>query len=379
MPNVTTKTATIRRKESLLWSTALLLGLMLLLLLPRPAMAEDGWPRTITDVNGYSVTLNAPSQRSAPLPPPLGTFGVAIPGAAERVVTVHPWSQTVMMQGTLYDYFPEVADIPTGAIGAGFVPNIEELLATDPDVVFQVGFMGQDVLDPIAAVGLPYLTINVTPRDDARDWIPMMGQVYGEEARAQAILDSRDAVQAQITEALADLPEADRPSVAHISAYGEQLRVVGGTHFRSWQIEMTGGVNVGADIEHRSQQINPEQLLAWDPDIILLHAFRGDEVTPQMIFDDPLLQDLSAVQTRQVYAFPVGGDRWEAPVAESPLGWMWLSELLHPEIFDWNIEAEIAAAHELLYGQTPRPEAYAQMLRVHLNEGSAGYDRYLDH
>jgi len=287
---------------------ASILSLTVLLLLSRPLIAEDStWPRTITDCNGYSVTLEAPSDRSAALPPPLGTFAVAIPGSPDRVVTVHPWSREVMMQGTLHDYFPEVADLPTGAIGAGFVPNIEELLATDPDIVFQVGFMGEDVLRPIAAVGLPYLTINVTPRDDARDWIPMLGQVYGQEARAGAILAWRDAVQAQITDALSGLPDADRSSVAHISAYGEQLRVVGGTHFRSWQIEMAGGVNVGAGIEHRSQQIKPEQLLAWDPDIILLHAFRGDEVTPQMIFDDPLLQDLSAVQSRQVYAFPVGG------------------------------------------------------------------------
>lgn len=343
------------------------------------AVADEGaWPRTVTDVNGYRVTLDAPSERSAPLPPPLGTFAVAISGGTERVVTAHPWSQSVMENGALHDYFPKVDEIPTGAIGAGFMPNVEELLAADPDMVFQVGFVGDDVLEPIAAVGLPFLTIDVTPNDDARDWIPMMGQIYGEEERAQAILDWRDAVQAQITGALEGLAPEDRPTVAHLSAYGEQLRIVGGTHFRSWQIEMAGGVNVAADIDHGSQWIGPEQLLVWDPDIILLNAFQGDLV-PRMLYDDPLLQDLTAVREHRVYAFPVGGDRWEAPVAESPLGWMWLSELLHPEIFDWNLRAEIAAAHELLYGHTPSEDAFARMLRVSANNESQDYDRYLDH
>lgn len=355
------------------------LALVVAALAASPTLADEtAWPRTVTDVNGHRVTLDAPSERSAPLPPPLGTFGVAISGGIERVVTVHPWSQSVMQAGALHDYFPEVADIPTGAIGAGFMPNVEELLVADPDMVFQVGFVGDDVLEPIAAVGLPFLTINVTPNDDARDWIPMMGQIYGEEQRARAILDWRDMVQAQIAEALAELAPEDRPTVAHLAAYGEQLRVVGGTHFRSWQIGMAGGVNVAADIDYGSQWISPEQLLVWDPEIILLHAFQADLV-PRMLYDDPLLQDLTAVRERRVYAFPVGGDRWEAPVAESPLGWMWLSELLHPDIFDWNLRAEIAAAHELLYGQVPSEDAYARMLRVSANSGSEGYDRYLDH
>ena len=338
----------------------------------------DNWPRTITDANGYSVKLAAPSQRSAPLPPPLGTFAVAISGGIDRIATVHPWSQSVMEEGSLNNYFPGIAKLSTGAIDAGFMPNVEELLAVDPDVVFQVGFMGDDVLKPITAVGLPLLTINVTAQDDARDWIHMMGQVYGEETRAQQILDWRDTVQAEITEALKGLPLDKRPRVAHLSAYGEQLRIVGGKHFRSWQIEMTGGENVAAEIDSSSQWINHEQLLVWDPDIILLNAFQADLV-PQMLYDDPLLQDLTAVRERRVYAFPVGGDRWEAPVAESPLGWMWLSELMHPEIFDWDLQKEISTAHQLLYHHMPSQDAFPRILRVEANKGSKGYDRYLDH
>lgn len=185
-------------------------------------------------------------------------------------------------------------------------------------------------------------------------------------------------MQRQITETLNGLPSVKRPRVVHLASYGEQLRIVGGAHFRSWQIEMAGGENVGVEIDHGSQWINHEQLLVWDPDIILLNAFQA-ELVPQMLYDDPLLQDLAAVRERRIYAFPVGGDRWEAPVAESPLGWMWLSELLHPDLFDWDLQAEITAAHELLYQHTPSKDAFPKILRVEANKQSEGYDRYLDH
>lgn len=342
------------------------------------AAEETGWPRTVTDVNGYSVTLDGPSQRSAPLPPPLGTFAVAISGGTERIVAVHPWSKSVMQDEVLQEYFPAVADIPTGAIGAGFMPNVEELLRSDPDLVFQVGFVGDDVVAPITAVGLPVLTIDVGSRDDARDWIPMLGQIYGEEHRAQAILDWRDSVQEEIALTLANLDPEDHPTVAHLTAYGQQLRVVGSGHFRNWQIRLTGGVNVAEELDTGAQAISPEQLLVWNPDVILLTAFQPDLV-PEQLYQDPRLQDLAAVQQRRVYSFPVGGDRWEAPVAESPLGWMWLSELLHPERFDWPLQTKISAAHQLLYNHQPRPESFARMLRMKENVGSRNYDRYLDH
>ena len=107
---------------------------------------EEDWPRTITDVNGYSVTLAGPSVRSAPLPPPLGTFAVAISGGIERIATVHPFSKSVMKAGSLNHYFPGVANLSTAAIDSGFIPNVEELLVVNPDLVFQVGFVGEEML-----------------------------------------------------------------------------------------------------------------------------------------------------------------------------------------------------------------------------------------
>ena len=34
---------------------------------------------------------------------------------------------------------------------------------------------------------------------------------------------------------------------------------------------------------------------------------------------------------------------------ESPLTWMWLTDLLHPELFDYDLRAEMKTAYKSLY------------------------------
>jgi len=349
------------------------LVLALALSAPGGPLAADG-PVTVRDDNGNVVTLAKPAERVAALPPPLGTFAVSIAGGPRRIVAVHPWSKEAMLQGTLARYFPDLRDMPTGAVGQGHMPNIEELIRLRPDLVFQLGMAGNAAVESIRAAGLPVLAINVSGNKDV-NWIEMLGKGLGAEPRAGAILAWRTQVQHMIEERLRDLPAAHRPSVVHISRFRPMLSVVAGGHFRNWQIELAGGVNPAAEIPQISAVIEPEMLLVWNPDVILLNAFETG-LRPDDLYRDARFSTLSAVVNRRVYAWPIGGDRWEAPTQESPLGWMWLSALLHPARFDWAMDVEMAKAHTLLYGHSPTPEEMRATLRLHDNAGSAGYERF---
>ncbi len=338
-----------------------------------PVRGAEG-PVTITDVNGDSVTLKRTAERVAALPPPLGTFAVSVSGGADRIVTVHPWSKAAMLRGTLAGYFPKLRDLHAGAVGQDFMPNIEELIRLSPDLVFQIGSFGKAQVDLIRSAGLPVLTINITGGDDAVDWLPMLGAAFGTDRRARAILNWRLAVKARIEAATRDLPRSRRPTVIHISRFHSALAVVGGAHIRSWQIELAGGINLAAGIKRFNAQIDAEQLLSWDPDVILLNAFE-ENLKPADIYGDPRFAGLSAVVHRRVYAWPLGGDRWEAPTQESPLGWMWLSRLLQPDLFSWSMADEIVKGHMLLYGHSPPLGMIPAILRVRDNAGSRDYER----
>ena len=99
--------------------------------------------------------------------------------------------------------------------------------------------------------------------------------------------------------------------------------------YNDFYINLTGGQNVGQDASG-FVEVNVEQIMAWDPEVILLNGFEGD-LTVDDVYDNPMLAGVSAVKNRRVYKIPLGGYRWDPPNQESPLMWEWLSMVLHPK------------------------------------------------
>lgn len=123
-------------------------------------------------------------------------------------------------------------------------------------------------------------------------------------------------------------------------------------------------------------QVSEEQIIAWDPQIILLNGFES-ELTPQDIYGNPKLADVSAVRDHRVYKIPLGGYRWDPPNQESPLMWKWLAMLFHPERFGWDLRNEIKENYLWIYGKVPTEEQIDGILRKTMNSEAAGYDRFL--
>ena len=122
--------------------------------------------------------------------------------------------------------------------------------------------------------------------------------------------------------------------------------------------------------------VNAEQIIAWDPEVIFLNGFE-EELTPEDVYSNPLFADLSAVQSRRVYKLPIGGYRWDPPDQESPLTWAWVGSLLHPDQPVSGLREEISVRYEMLYGQTPNADDIDAILRVGMNGGSAHYEQFM--
>lgn len=82
-----------------------------------------------------------------------------------------------------------------------------------------------------------------------------------------------------------------------------------------------------------------------------VHLLNSFEPTLDLsrIYDDPILSLTKAAQNGKVYKMPLGGYRWDPPSQESPLAWMWLADLLHPDIFQYDLRAEMKKAYAMLY------------------------------
>ncbi|MER9158372.1 hypothetical protein [Mesorhizobium sp. M0778] len=94
--------------------------------------------------------------------------------------------------------------------------------------------------------------------------------------------------------------------------------------------EPAGGVSVSDD--GRSQEVlsfNIEQVLAWNPDVILVPQLKDVE----KVFGNPLLKDVRAVATWRVFPLPVVAHRWGNRTAEQPLTVLWVARTINPEVF----------------------------------------------
>ena len=104
----------------------------------------------------------------------------------------------------------------------------------------------------------------------------------------------------------------------------------------------------------------------------MLNGFEK-ELSPKDVYDNPLFADLSAVKNKRVYKMPLGGYRWDPPNQESPLTWLWLSMILHPERFDWDLPARIDANYKTMYGQGVKDDDVKKILRFEMNKDAADY------
>lgn len=331
-------------------------------------------PIVLQDMLGQRVELAEPVMRSVTLPMPAGSMFLSLAGDPRRLAGMHPDAHAYMRQGLLARLFPATGHVRSDVTRSGFVPNVETLLQIQPDLVWQWGHMGDDLVAPLRNAGLPVAALVYGDEARTREWIRLMGTALGQQARAEAQLAWRVEVEQRIRARTAGIPAAGRPRVMLFLRYAPQYMVAGGSGNFQYDIELAGGSNVAAAVGN-ANAVNIEQILAWNPEVILLNNFEPG-LTPDTIYQEPLLAEVDAVRQRRVYKIPAAGYRWDPPSQESPLYWQWLSQILHPERFDWPMRSLIRAQLLELYGYEASEDDLDAVLHMAQNGASQQYGRF---
>ena len=331
-------------------------------------------PITFTDQRDRTVTLDKAAERVAIIPIPAASMFISVDGGTEKLVGMHPLSKTAIKGQILETFYPNALSIPSDIAGPGFnfTPNVESLLSLEPDLVFQWGHLNDDIIDPLVNAGLNVALIKIGQEKFTREWLTMMGAVTGNEEKAAKMISWRDDVQAELKAETDKIANEDKPRVLYFMNYLSKLRVAGGKSYNNFYINLAGGQNVASDLGI-FVEVGPEQVIAWDPEVILLNGFEK-KLSPQDVYDNPLFAELSAVKNKRVDKMPLGGYRWDPPSQESPLTWLWLSMVLHPERFDWDLAARMDKNYKIMYGQGVSAEDVKQILRFNMNKSAANYD-----
>lgn len=175
--------------------------------------------------------------------------------------------------------------------------SLEGLLALKPDLVVDCGNADESWLSQARQVSrqtqIPWLLINGELKQTPAQ-LQVAGQALGTEARTakQATLAKRFIVDAL---AFSSTPAAGLRFYAARGARGLETGLQGSLHTEA--AELLGLQNVAhIDGRHGLAQVSMENLLAWQPDVILVQ----DAVTAQYLRQDPLWQGVKAVADKKI-------------------------------------------------------------------------------
>jgi iron complex transport system substrate-binding protein len=179
-----------------------------------------------------------------------------------------------------------------------------------------------------------------------------IGDLFGVSSHAEVLAGYAEVVLGQVQEGIAKIPAAERASI-YVARGPTGLETAVAGSIASEVVDLLGARNVvSKDSAPRTiVDVSPEQLLAWQPDIILTFDRRFHAV----IRSDPIWRELKAVQAGRIYFVPALPFSWldDPPAPNRLIGLLWLGKLLYPAFFPQDIRAEARRFYALFYQQEP--------------------------
>ncbi|WP_320537442.1 ABC transporter substrate-binding protein [Pseudarthrobacter sp. IC2-21] len=337
----------------------------------------NGGSRTIsvTDQRGKTLTFARPVTRVVTIPMPAASLLVAVDRTADHLAAMHNASWVAMRDGIMGTIFPKALELPHEIATQDFTANVESVRALDPDVVIQ--WSDAQLIDPLEKAGLNVIGLtNTGKQEDVDAWMAMFAAMLGKPERAADIKARSDADLAAVKD-LAAGRGSTRPSILYFNRFTGGLKVAAANSYNDFYIKLVGGTNpaTGNDPLKGSGMVglDVEQVLRWDPEIILLGNF--DNAVPQDLYSNPVWQPVSAVRNRRVYKVPLGGYRWDPPGQESPLMWHWLSDIAFPRQQSL-LRNKVVEYFDFLYGHKPTAAELDKILWTTANAGSDHYGQF---
>lgn len=313
---------------------------------------ETGETREITDMAGRKVTVPAA-------------------GDIESVFSTGPVAAIFMYMvapDKLLGWNYELNDVEKSIIlekyhdlpnfGMGDAINYEAVIAANPTIALNCGKINDAMVSDCDALskslGIPVIAVD-NELNNSAEAFRFMGELLGVEDHAEELAEYSEKIFTDIA-SLADIPEDEKGSVYF--GNGEDSLETAPRGSQHAQILDAVNVTNVADLElgdGSRVQISAEQLLAWNPDVIVVNgepkADKSGNSAAEDILSNPDYASLKAVQDKKVYGTPNAPFSWvDRPAGPNRLiGMRWLSAVVYPEYIKCDVNEEIREFFNLFY------------------------------
>ena len=335
---------------------------------PLPSESQSPSPSPASDPSPAAAALDAP------LDAPVSTYmftdsagrEVELPVEVERIAPSGPLAQIVLFTlcpDKLVGFASDISDDQFNYIDRKYASlpvfgnfyaetlNQESVMVANPQIIIDIGEIKPNVEDDMSGIeertGIPTIFVHME-MDSMLSAYETLGEVVGETEQAQKIISYISKTLSETKQKASAIPDADRVNVYYGQDDGLTAVVSGTVH--SDVIDAVGGFNV-AEVEESvrggASIISMEQLMLWDPEVVLF--------APESIYDtvDTLTEwsEISAVKSGKYYEVPIGPYNWmgRPPSVNRVLGIKWLSNLLYPDVFQYDMKNETREFYKLFY------------------------------
>lgn len=323
------------------------------------ALVATARAETFTDAAGRTVELPGEISR---------VFAAGHP-AAVLLYTLAPetllgWSRPQPAAAAHYmpeAYFslPELGRLT----GRGGSANVEVVLAARPDLILDYGAVNPtftSLADRVQAqTGIPYVLLN-----GALEGLPesyrALGRILGREARAERLAAYAQGVLEELARLRAQVGDAGPRVYYARGPDGLETGLAGAINVEL--LERVGAVNVAQGPGRGLANVSFEQVLAWDPQVIVTI----DRQFYAEVFTSPRWSQLGAVRAGRVYLAPELPFPWfdRPPSANRLIGALWLARLLYPDSAQGLLEQQVSEFYALFYHHEPSAAQLEALLRT---------------
>ena len=247
-------------------------------------------------------------------------------------------------------------DLPN--FGMGDAINYEAVIAANPTIALNCGKINDAMVSDCDALskslGIPVIAVD-NELNNSAEAFRFMGELLGVEDHAEELAEYSEKIFTDIA-SLADIPEDEKVSV-YFGNGDDSLETAPRGSQHAQILDAVNVTNV-ADLElgdGSRVQISAEQLLAWNPDVIVVNgepkADKSGNSAAEDILSNPDYASLKAVQDNKVYGTPNAPFSWvDRPAGPNRLiGMRWLSAVVYPEYIKCDVNEEIREFFNLFY------------------------------
>ncbi len=269
----------------------------------------DAVGMSVTDMAGNEVTV-AKADKIVSLTP-AGTEIVCALGAEKQLVGIDAFS----------NYPQSVASLEI--MGDFNGPDVEKVAAAEPDVVLAGTGLQSDAVDKLSELGIAVVVVEATTFEDIPKSIELVGKILGMEDSAKQVTEGINTV----VKNAQDKKPTEEKTVYYAMSYGDMGNWTSGPgSFINTMIELAGGKCVTENQSAPWIEYSMEDLVAANPDIILLDASMGSTEDLKLVAG---YKDLDAVKNGNVYA--IDADVFTRPGPRIGEAILTISEILNKE------------------------------------------------